>query len=170
MGALLERSGEALAGAQRVAVVFHCEFSSCRAPTLYRLFRQAQEHICEGHPGLVYPELYLLEGGYSEYVVQYPDDCDPRGGYTLMKDKEFASENSQCECRMRRSWGEAGGGSPWRENHVVVALREHVQAHGAAAWHSLRAAEPAAALLSPQHGEGAATASPKTPRCQIMPD
>ena len=49
-------------------IVFHCEFSSERAPRLCRLFRSLdRQHNLSTYPSLSFPFVYLLDGGYSEF-------------------------------------------------------------------------------------------------------
>ena len=71
--------------AKRTIIIFHCEFSSERAPSLYvstftratvsiasrsslRYLRSEDRSIHEhAYPQLYYPEIYLLEGGYKAF-------------------------------------------------------------------------------------------------------
>lgn len=62
-------------------IVFHCEFSQNRGPTLLRLFREYDRHHNE-YPNLSYPDVYLLEGGYCHFYDQMPEFCV--GGYIPM--------------------------------------------------------------------------------------
>lgn len=48
--------------------IFHCEFSSERAPRLCRLFRSIdRQRNLSNYPSLSFPFVYLLDGGYSEF-------------------------------------------------------------------------------------------------------
>jgi len=67
-------------------VVFHCEFSQSRGPTLMRAFRDHDRRMNE-HPKLSYPRLCLLEGGYSRFYAECADLCE--GGYVPMRAPEF---------------------------------------------------------------------------------
>ncbi|KAL5016788.1 hypothetical protein ScPMuIL_006377 [Solemya velum] len=64
---------------KRIALVFHCEFSSERAPNLSRFLRkQDRDTNKDCYPGLHYPEIYLLEGGYKafyEYTQEFSEPC-----------------------------------------------------------------------------------------------
>jgi M-phase inducer tyrosine phosphatase len=50
------------------------------------------------YPRLSYPELYILEGGYSEFFKDYPSYCEPQS-YISMDAEEFREE---CEFYSRR--------------------------------------------------------------------
>jgi M-phase inducer tyrosine phosphatase len=54
----------------RRALVFHCEFSSHRAPKM-ALFLRSQDRVANGanYPNLYFPEIYVLEGGYKEFYA-----------------------------------------------------------------------------------------------------
>lgn len=64
------RSGDGRSG-KRV-IVFHCEFSVKRAPTFAKHFR-SKDRSLNGYvyPNIHYPEVYILEGGYSQYYSQF---------------------------------------------------------------------------------------------------
>ena len=70
-----------------VSFIFHCEFSRNRGPTIMRQFREYDRMMHqESYPELAFPNLYLLEGGYSNFYSLYPELCE--GGYTQMRDKK----------------------------------------------------------------------------------
>ena len=48
----------------KVMLVFHCEFSSHRAPTLAKYLRGLDRSINQ-HPNLIYPNVFILHGGYE---------------------------------------------------------------------------------------------------------
>ncbi|XP_065341862.1 M-phase inducer phosphatase-like isoform X2 [Cloeon dipterum] len=69
---------------QRHILIFHCEFSSERAPCLSRYLRgcdRAANKEC--YPNLFYPEMYLLHGGYKAFFESHPELCEPQS-YTPM--------------------------------------------------------------------------------------
>jgi M-phase inducer tyrosine phosphatase len=69
-------------------VIFHCEFSRHRGPTLMRGFRDHDRRTNLTHyPKLDFPDVRLLEGGYSRFHNECPDLCD--GGYVAMQDRAF---------------------------------------------------------------------------------
>lgn len=54
-------------------IVIHCEFSQKRGPKLYRYLRKRDREINEdNYPNLIYPNIYLLKGGYSQFVKSCP--------------------------------------------------------------------------------------------------
>ncbi|XP_056384887.1 M-phase inducer phosphatase 1-like [Hyla sarda] len=75
---------------ERRVVIFHCEFSSERAPKLCRILRNLdrKENL---YPHLYYPELYLLKGGYKEFYETFQHLCEPQG-YVKMVHKDFRDE------------------------------------------------------------------------------
>lgn len=57
---------------KRVIIIFHCEFSSERGPSLLRFLRNQDRALNEDvYPYLHYPELYLLEGGYKSFYENF---------------------------------------------------------------------------------------------------
>ncbi|KAK2158306.1 hypothetical protein LSH36_173g05051 [Paralvinella palmiformis] len=78
--ALTRRFGTQFAGCRsdNAIVIFHCEFSSQRAPKMARFLRELDRQINKDHyPSLNYPEMYILSGGYKTFYEQYPSLCDP---------------------------------------------------------------------------------------------
>lgn len=54
-------------------VIFHCEFSSERGPSLLRFLRSQDRAMnSDRYPRLFYPELYLLDGGYKNFFELHP--------------------------------------------------------------------------------------------------
>ncbi|XP_040294185.1 M-phase inducer phosphatase 3-like [Bufo bufo] len=74
----------------RRLVIFHCEFSSERAPKLCRTLRNL-DRKANLYPHLCYPELYLLKGGYKEFYETYKRLCEPQG-YIKMVHKDFQDQ------------------------------------------------------------------------------
>eukprot|EP01052_Picozoa_sp_SAG31_P015210 SAG31_NODE_972_length_10644_cov_3.435372_1_plen_608_part_00 len=68
----------------RTVVVFHCEYSSRRAPKLYGHLREIDRSInMERYPHLDYPEIYVLEKGYRAFVSTHEDWCEEGMGKTI---------------------------------------------------------------------------------------
>ncbi|KAJ8078718.1 m-phase inducer phosphatase [Marasmius tenuissimus] len=76
---------------KKTVLVFHCEFSAKRAPTFAKHLR-AKDRAMNNHvyPKIHYPELYILEGGYSRYYKESGLKCEPRG-YVTMDDPNHAA-------------------------------------------------------------------------------
>jgi len=86
-------------------VVFHCEFSQKRGPRTMRALRNIDRQInARNWPNLFYPEVYILEGGYQNFVGQYPDLCVPKGSYVQMVDKNYRSKYSVSRENELRLW------------------------------------------------------------------
>eukprot|EP00475_Leptophrys_vorax_P028508 TRINITY_DN4127_c0_g2_i1.p1 TRINITY_DN4127_c0_g2~~TRINITY_DN4127_c0_g2_i1.p1 ORF type:complete len:302 (-),score=53.91 TRINITY_DN4127_c0_g2_i1:676-1581(-) len=73
----------------RICILFHCEYSQQRGPSLCRLMREMDRKIngCENYPRLFYPEVYLIEGGFKEFNLRHPHLCSPDGYVTMYDDK-----------------------------------------------------------------------------------
>ncbi|KAJ3181839.1 cell division cycle- protein [Gaertneriomyces sp. JEL0708] len=57
---------------KNVVVVFHCEFSSHRAPRMASFMRKYDRQLnIETYPNLHYPEIYVLEGGYRKFYSEF---------------------------------------------------------------------------------------------------
>ncbi|XP_053306054.1 M-phase inducer phosphatase 1-like [Spea bombifrons] len=71
----------------RNLLIFHCEFSSERAPKLCRALRNLDRNA-NVYPQLYYPELYILKGGYKEFYENFKSLCEPQG-YVNMLHRDF---------------------------------------------------------------------------------
>jgi rhodanese-related sulfurtransferase len=64
---------------KRKLVIFHCEFSSERGPSLLRFLREQDRKLnANRYPKLFYPELYLLDGGYKAFYETHQYNCEPK--------------------------------------------------------------------------------------------
>ncbi|CAF3238619.1 unnamed protein product [Rotaria socialis] len=98
---------------KRIVFVFHCEFSSERAPSLLRYMRSEDRNIhASNYPALHYPELYLLEGGYKALFEHSTEFCKP-SFYRTMLDEKF-----QEQCRQFRSFS--------KQSEKFTCLREDI--------------------------------------------
>ncbi|KAI1078251.1 M-phase inducer phosphatase [Whalleya microplaca] len=71
-------------------LIFHCEYSAHRAPMMARHIRAEDRTAnAEFYPRLTYPEVYILDGGYSEFFNQHRDRCYPQA-YVEMDAAEHA--------------------------------------------------------------------------------
>jgi len=83
----------------KTLLIFHCEYSAHRAPIMARHVRkQDRATNAEQYPKLTYPEVYILDGGYSSFYAQHRERCIPQN-YVEMDAKEHAYT---CEREMGR--------------------------------------------------------------------
>ncbi|THU90694.1 hypothetical protein K435DRAFT_672666 [Dendrothele bispora CBS 962.96] len=77
--------------AKKTILIFHCEYSAKRGPTFAKHLR-SKDRAMNNHvyPKVHYPELYILEGGYSAYFKRSPQHCEPQG-YVSMDDPLHAA-------------------------------------------------------------------------------
>ena len=74
-------------------IVFHCEFSSERAPRMALHVRNLdRQHNKTVYPALFYPEMYILDGGYKNYWQQHGDKCDPSNAYVPMRCPQYRDQ------------------------------------------------------------------------------
>lgn len=83
----------------KTLLIFHCEYSAHRAPIMARHVRQQDRTTnVEQYPKLSYPEVYILDGGYSSFFTEHQGRCFPQN-YVEMDAKEHAYT---CEREMGR--------------------------------------------------------------------
>ncbi|PVH79091.1 Rhodanese-like protein [Cadophora sp. DSE1049] len=83
----------------KTLLIFHCEYSAHRAPIMARHIRkQDRSTNAEQYPKLTYPEVYILDGGYSTFFSEHRSRCFPQN-YVEMDAKEHAYT---CEREMGR--------------------------------------------------------------------
>ncbi|XP_063431411.1 M-phase inducer phosphatase 1-like [Mytilus trossulus] len=77
---------------QRDILIFHCEFSSERAPKLCRLLRNKDRELnSDKYPFLTFPELYILDGGYKSFYYSNKSYCEPIN-YVPMLHQDHAAD------------------------------------------------------------------------------
>ena len=74
-------------------LVFHCEFSCKRAPTMALALRQADRALAHDYPNCHFPEIYILQGGYCNFFQSYANLCEPQQ-YICMDDPRFLAKRS----------------------------------------------------------------------------
>jgi M-phase inducer tyrosine phosphatase len=81
-------------------VVFHCEFSIFRGPTMASHLRKCDRIMNAAHyPQLEYPDIVVLEGGYKRFFDKYKDvHCAPKA-YVEMRDTKY---RKMCELEMNK--------------------------------------------------------------------
>ncbi|KAH7170993.1 hypothetical protein EDB81DRAFT_186830 [Dactylonectria macrodidyma] len=83
----------------RTLVIFHCEYSAHRAPLMARHVRSEDRTVnAEFYPKLTYPEVYILDGGYSGFFTEHRNRCYPQE-YVEMSDEKH---QRTCEREMGR--------------------------------------------------------------------
>lgn len=83
----------------RTLIIFHCEYSAHRAPLMARHIRSEDRCFnAEYYPRLTYPEVYILDGGYSGFFSECRERCYPQA-YVEMDAAEHANT---CEKEMDR--------------------------------------------------------------------
>ncbi|XP_052255025.1 M-phase inducer phosphatase 1-like [Dreissena polymorpha] len=88
VNALLHRP---VSGDKRHVLIFHCEFSSERGPKMYRFLRsQDRELHKDQYPALLFPEVYLLHGGYKAFFNKFKNLCVPDSYKPMMHEDHSA--------------------------------------------------------------------------------
>lgn len=83
----------------RTLLIFHCEYSAHRAPLMARHVRSHDRTVnAEQYPSLTYPDVYILEGGYSGFFADHRGRCYPPE-YVEMSDEKH---QRTCEREMGR--------------------------------------------------------------------
>ncbi|XP_077182277.1 M-phase inducer phosphatase 3 isoform X7 [Paroedura picta] len=89
---------------KHLILVFHCEFSSERGPKMCRYLREEDRAMNE-YPALLYPELYILEGGYKDFFLEYKEMCEPQS-YCPMHHQDFQAEMLKFHVKSKTRAGE----------------------------------------------------------------
>lgn len=107
---------------KKTLLVFHCEYSAHRAPIMYvplsservcllnflprAKFIRHRDRAANAHryPSLSYPEMYILDGGYSAFFLQNRVRCHPQN-YVEMGAKEHANACERGLGRMKQQRG-----------------------------------------------------------------
>lgn len=95
----LEKTLLATAGSDRVLLIFHCEYSAHRGPRMAMQLRNLDRQAnLSRYPLLHYPDIAILDGGYSHFFAQHTDRCYPQQ-YVEMNDQLHAEA---CEKELDR--------------------------------------------------------------------
>ncbi len=110
---------------EKTLLVFHCEYSAHRAPIMYvpqcserefllnflhrAKFVRHRDRAANSHryPSLTYPEIYILDGGYSAFFTEYRVRCFPQN-YVEMAAKEHANACERGLGRIKQQRGKLG--------------------------------------------------------------
>ncbi|PKI84015.1 Cdc25p [Malassezia vespertilionis] len=78
---------------RKFVLIFHCEFSWKRAPSLALALRQIDRAMGCDYPKCHFPDVYILQGGYADFYKTYPDVCEP-SAYVPMDDPRYVRDRS----------------------------------------------------------------------------
>lgn len=88
---------------KKTALVFHCEFSSYRAPRMALHIRKTDRRLNQArYPALFFPEIYVLEGGYKQFYSEFGECCVPRN-YVEMDSAGYKSQSQRLLQQFRAS-------------------------------------------------------------------
>ncbi|PVH97284.1 Rhodanese-like protein [Periconia macrospinosa] len=60
-------------------IILHCEYSAHRAPLMAKFVRNHDRKVnSHRYPQLTYPEVYILDGGYSSFFASHRSRCFPQ--------------------------------------------------------------------------------------------
>ena len=86
-------------GPASTLLILHCEYSVHRAPLTAKYIRSHDRNVNAAHyPRLTYPEMYILDGGYSKFFSQHRSKCYPQN-YVEMNDHRHEQD---CERGMAK--------------------------------------------------------------------
>jgi len=89
-------------------LIFHCEFSQMRGPTMCQLLRKRDRELNQ-YPQLFYPDVFILNGGYRQFFQTYPELCAP-SAYVAMDDPAYSTARDdgmrklKSMKNLKRSW------------------------------------------------------------------
>ena len=119
----------------RTALILHCEYSAHRAPIMAKYLRHQDRAInIDTYPHLTYPDLYILDGGYSAFYAEHRSFCYPQN-YVEMnaKEHEFACERGLGKVKQRsklnRAQTYAFGQSPEMQDSPTGRPQISVDSH-----------------------------------------
>lgn len=85
-------------------LILHCEYSVHRAPLTAKFLRSHDRNVnSHCYPQLTFPEIYILDGGYSKFFEQHSSKCYPQN-YVEMNDQrhEKACERGMAKVKARQ--------------------------------------------------------------------
>ena len=86
-----------------IVFVFYCEFSSERAPRMWRHVRNLdrRDHVAS-YPALAFPHAFVLQHGYARFHEEHAEWCD--GGLVKMSDAKFSNSCREYLTQSRHCW------------------------------------------------------------------
>ncbi|KAJ6141551.1 hypothetical protein N7470_009941 [Penicillium chermesinum] len=87
----------------RTALVLHCEYSAHRAPIMAKYIRHHDRAVnVDTYPHLTYPDMYILDGGYSSFFATHSGRCYPQNYVEMTaKEHEVACERGLGKVKQR---------------------------------------------------------------------
>lgn len=87
----------------RTALILHCEYSVHRAPIMAKYLRHRDRAFnIDQYPNLTYPDMYILEGGYSAFFGEHRTLCYPQNYVEMSsKEHEYACERGLGKVKQR---------------------------------------------------------------------
>ncbi|CAD8079441.1 unnamed protein product [Paramecium primaurelia] len=82
-------------------IVLYCEFSEKRSVQIYKQIRNTDRNLNQ-YPNLHYPDLYILNKGFSNYSLEYPSQI--QGKYIRMDSKEYSTQYKEQKCQTDNQW------------------------------------------------------------------
>ncbi|KAL1966908.1 hypothetical protein VTN77DRAFT_3652 [Rasamsonia byssochlamydoides] len=84
-------------------LIFHCEYSAHRAPIMASFIRHKDRAFnVDQYPKLTFPEMYILDGGYSAFFAEYRSLCFPQNYVEMTsKEHEYACERGLGKVKQR---------------------------------------------------------------------
>jgi len=86
-----------------IVFVFYCEFSSERAPRMWRHVRNLdrRDHV-SSYPALAFPHAFVLQHGFSRFIEEHAEWCD--GALVKMSDVKFTNSCREYLAQSRHCW------------------------------------------------------------------
>ncbi|KAL5006712.1 hypothetical protein ScPMuIL_015518 [Solemya velum] len=94
---------------KRSILFLYCEFSSERGPKLCRMLRGLDRELNkENYPELIYPEIYIVSGGYKSFYHSHKSLCEPKEYVPMLHPdhvlelRHFRSKSKSCSVTDKR--------------------------------------------------------------------
>lgn len=88
---------------RKFVLIFHCEFSHKRGPSMALALRQADRSLASDYPRCHFPDIYVMQGGYASFFQTSPQQCIPQA-YVMMDDPRFLQRRSSELSDFRRQF------------------------------------------------------------------
>ncbi|WFD23682.1 protein-tyrosine-phosphatase [Malassezia equina] len=147
---------------RKFVLIFHCEFSLKRGPSMALALRQADRSLRSDYPRCHFPDVYVLQGGYAEFFQRCPDLCEPQA-YVSMDDPRHLEKRSSGMNGFRKQFTRNRSFAYGDGNPAGVALAS--AACGMNRVMSM-APRPSAPVFLPQHHQSAAFAESLVSRAE----